>query len=377
MSEFDRSHKLGFGMMRLPQTDEKDPKSIDQDAVNAMADAFIKAGGTYFDTAYPYHDGFSEVATRKAVIERYPRESFTLADKLPMWEIKKTEDMQRIFDTQIERTGVEYFDYYMLHALDQNHYKTAITHDSFGFISKLKADGKIKKIGFSFHDKVELLDQILTEHPEVDFVQLQLNYADWENENVQSRKIYECATAHGVPVVVMEPIKGGSLAKLPDAAEKILQEAAPGKSTASWALRYVASLENTFIILSGMSNFEQMNDNIDSLIATFAPISAEDQGVIDKVTELFLESIKVPCTACNYCVPDCPKHIPIPEYFALYNKAKSGAIPYNKEDYDKLAEGRGKASECVACKKCEGHCPQHIEIINWLKEVAKDYEPAE
>ena len=254
--------KLGFGCMRLPITDQNNQISVDFQQFCDMVDSFIEQGFTYFDTAYMYHDFKSEEFVREALVKRHSRDSFTLATKMPTMFLKKEEDLERIFNEQLEKCGVEYFDYYLLHNLNAINYPIAEKFDAFDFIMKKKAEGKIKHIGFSYHDNAELLEEILTKHPEVDFVQLQINYLDWNSEGIQSGKCYNVATKHNKPVVVMEPIKGGTLINIPDEAKTLLTETDPNLSIASWAVRFAASLDNVMVVLSGMSNFEQLKDKL-------------------------------------------------------------------------------------------------------------------
>ena len=367
--------KLGFGMMRLPLLNEEDKKSIDKKTVCQMVDTFMERGFTYFDTAYMYHEYESERAVKDVLVTRKDRNSYTLASKLPVMQLKEKEDMERIFNEQREKCGVEYFDYYLLHALDAEHYKTVKRLDCFGFAMQKKAEGKVKHVGFSFHDSAEVLDQILTEHPEAEFVQLQLNYLDWEDAKVQSRKCYETAVKHGKKVVVMEPVKGGTLAKLPKKAEDVLKALHPDWSAASWAIRFVASLENVMVVLSGMSTPEQMDDNT-AYMKEFEPLTEkEKQVLLGEVVDSIHEAAKIPCTACRYCVEGCPMNIAIPEYFALYNdEITDKGNPEHAKRYAELTKEHGKASDCVECGQCEGACPQHLPAITWLKKVAEVFE---
>ena len=367
--------KLGFGMMRLPLLNEEDKKSIDKKTVCQMVDTFMERGFTYFDTAYMYHEYESERAMKDVLVTRKDRDSYTLASKLPVMQLKEKEDMERIFNEQREKCGVEYFDYYLLHALDAEHYKTVKRLDCFGFAMQKKAEGKVKHVGFSFHDSAEVLDQILTEHPEAEFVQLQLNYLDWEDAKVQSRKCYETAVKHGKKVVVLEPVKGGTLAKLPKKAEDVLKALHPDWSAASWAIRFVASLENVMVVLSGMSTPEQMDDNT-AYMKEFEPLTEkEKQVLLGEVVDSIHEAAKIPCTACRYCVEGCPMNIAIPEYFALYNdEITDKGNPEHAKRYAELTKEHGKASDCVECGQCEGACPQHLPAITWLKKVAEVFE---
>ncbi|QQO08708.1 aldo/keto reductase [Breznakiella homolactica] len=368
--------KLGFGLMRLPLINTDDPKSIDQDQVNLMTDYFLERGFTYFDTAYPYHQGMSEIAARRALTELHPRDSFVLADKMPTWMVTGTEDYQRFFIEQLERCGVEYFDYYLLHTLGEQLYADSVKYGGFKFLKTLKDQGKIRHIGFSYHDRAELLDRILTEQPEVDFVQLQLNYIDWDNESIESRKCCEVAVKHRKPVIVMEPVKGGSLAQVPEEAERLLKEYAPQSSAASWAVRFAASPDNVLTVLSGMSSLEQMEDNA-GYMDNFVPLNYEEEEIIGKVTDIINTGIAIPCTACKYCVDTCPQDISIPEYFSLYNNQhRFRLLPLHMNYYRNLTVKHGKASDCIGCRACESHCPQHIAIADKMKDVTAVFDRA-
>lgn len=368
--------KLAFGMMRLPLLDENDTTSIDISRVEKMADMYMERGFNYFDTAAPYHGKHSEIAFREAVAKRYPRESYTVTDKLTLSFIENKEDMQPFFDGQLERLGVDYIDVYLVHALGKTSYAKAERLKAFEFAAEKKAQGKVKHVGFSFHDTADVLEQILTDHPEVEYVQLQINYLDWEDEHVQARKCYEVAVKHGKKVLVMEPVKGGALAIVSPEVDKLFKDFAPEASAASWAIRFCASLENVVMVLSGMSNEAQMEDNL-SYMKEFVPFTKEEFELVEKAAELIRNDIAVPCTGCAYCVDDCPMNIAIPEYFKLYNHLKQfqgTSVRSDRQRYAKKAEERGKASDCIQCGMCEGHCPQHLNIRELLKDVAKEFE---
>ncbi|SEG25013.1 hypothetical protein SAMN04487934_11229 [Eubacterium ruminantium] len=362
--------KLGFGLMRLPRLDSGE---IDVEQTKQMVDDFFDAGGRYFDTAFVY--GGSEEATKKALVERYPRDSYYLATKLnaSSFACKNEEEAKNEFNISLERLGTDYIDFYLLHALDKNNKDTYEKYGLWDYVKKLKAEGKIKHYGFSFHDQPEVLDEILTAHPEAEFVQLQINYADWDDANVNSRKCYEVAVKHNKPVVVMEPVKGGTLANPPERVMEVFKEADPMASAASWAVKFAASLPQVMVVLSGMSNVEQMKDNI-SYMKDFEAFSEDEQKVIEKATAVLKETDSIPCTACHYCTPGCPMKLHIPEIFACMNEYKIyGNLERAKNGYA-WRPGGTKASQCVKCRKCEGACPQHLPIVELLQEVADTLE---
>lgn len=368
--------KLGFGLMRLPLTDPADSTKIDYEAFSGMVDRFMSAGFTYFDTAAPYHGGSSELAFRECVAKRYPRDAYTITDKLSFFMVQEAEKLEAFFAGQLERCGVDCFDYYLMHAMNREYLELAERIDAFGFVAGKKAEGKIRHIGFSFHSTADVLDEILTRHPEMEYVQLQLNYADWEDRDVQARECYEVCVRHGKPVIVMEPVKGGLLVNLPEEAEALLRAGAPEMSVASWAVRFAASLDNVFMVLSGMSDAEQVEDNI-SYMRQFQPLTEEERQTVERAAEIIRSKERIACTACRYCVDGCPQKIAIPAYFKLMNsvsKFGEASLRNAKNSYANQTKKFGKASECVRCGQCEAHCPQHLPIIRYLEDVAKTFE---
>lgn len=362
--------KLGFGLMRLPLLE--DGVTIDIERTAAMANEFLAEGFTYFDTAYGYHGGESERALKKAVVERHPRESFTVASKLPAWMIKTQEDVDRIFCDQLEKTGAGYFDYYLLHAVSLDKLPVYDGFDCWNYCLEIKKEGKIKHFGFSFHDTAEALDKILTDHPEAEFVQLQINYLDWDNDAVQAKACYEVAVKHNMPVVIMEPVKGGTLARLPEAVDAIFRSESSA-STPSWAIRFAASHENVFMVLSGMSDEAQMSDNI-STMKDFKPLTEHELGVIEKVVDAYKAYNTVPCTACRYCQDGCPVQIRIPDVISALNQAKVYGLGAKARGmYEKALEGAGNPEDCISCGQCSSVCPQHIDIPEVMKEAAEKF----
>jgi len=369
--------KLGFGLMRLPQLDKTNAADVDVEQVKRMVDLFMEKGFTYFDTAWMYNGFASEGVAKAALVDRYPRDSFTLATKLHAGFFNSFEDRDTVFSSQLKKTGAGYFDYYLIHGVEASSLPKYEKFDCFNWLLEKKAQGLVKHAGFSFHDSAELLEEILTEHPEMEFVQLQINYLDWESQWVQSKACYDVAVKHGKPVIVMEPVKGGTLAKVPEEAEKLFRTHDSHMSVSSWAIRFAASLDNVMVVLSGMSNMEQMEDNL-SYMEDFKPLTEEEKALCHKAADIINAQIAIPCTGCSYCTEGCPMHIAIPQYFSLYNEDMRERLDekgwtVNFTNYEIVAGKFGKAGDCVACGQCEGVCPQHLPIIEYLKAVAKHY----
>jgi predicted aldo/keto reductase-like oxidoreductase len=371
--------KLGFGLMRLPLLNPEDGASVDLEQMKQMVDSFLAQGFTYFDTAWMYCGGKSEEFTNKALVSRHPRDSFTLTTKLPAYMIKKEEDREFVFQEQLRRTGAGYFDYYWLHDVNARSLRRFDRYNCWDFILQKKAEGLVRHVGFSYHDTPELLEQILTDHPEMEYVQLQLNYLDWDSLGVQSHACYDVATRHGKPVIVMEPVKGGTLAKVPEELDQLFKEREPEMSVPSWAIRFAASQENVMVVLSGMSNMAQLTDNT-SYMKDFKPLTSEELKFMAHAADILNRNIVIPCTGCSYCTVNCPQNIAIPKYFSLYNadkqEIKEKTWTPQQFYYDNLSLRFGKASACIKCGQCEAMCPQHLPIRKYLEDVASYFEKA-
>ena len=365
--------KMGFGCMRLPLLDENDPKSIDIEQFEQMVDVFMEAGNTYFDTAYVYHDGESETAVGKALVSRYPRESFTLATKCLAWALPNKEAAQECLDVSLKRMQTDYVDFYLLHNVGGKRTAKFDEYDMWDFAQRQKAAGKIRHVGFSIHDTPDVLDRLLTEHPEMEFVQIQVNYLDWEDPHNDARGMMEVAASHGKPVIVMEPVRGGRLCNLPADVAKILEDAKPGSTQAQWAYRFCWNLPNVMAVLSGMSNIDQTRENVASYLEN-EPFDAEEEKVLQQAVTTLRQLAGIPCTACNYCVKGCPSSVKIPQTMELLNlEAMTGDHDFVKDLYSwQTAEGR--PSSCVKCGLCETMCPQGIKIISELERAVELYE---
>lgn len=366
--------KLGFGCMRLPLLDENDPTSIDIEHFKSMVDAFIEGGGTYFDTAFVYHDGTSETALREALVKRYPRDAYTVATKCLAWAAPDAATAQSNLQTSLDRLGLDYVDFYLLHNVGGPRTAKFDEYGMWEFAREMKAQGKIRHVGFSIHDGAETLDEILTEHPNMDFVQLQANYLDWEDPVVQSRRCMEVAQKHNVPVVIMEPARGGRLIDLPARVSDVFKKAAPNESIASWAYRFCYNLPNVITVLSGMSTIEQVRENIEDYRSHgTTPFSTEEQEAFDEAVKTLHAVDTIPCTNCRYCVKDCPQGVAIPNILGLLNlEAYTENREFAKGQY--AWQAKAPASECIACGACEDMCPQKIDIVDQLKRAAEHFE---
>ena len=373
MSEYlgKNTFKLGFGLMRLPKNPDG---TTDIPQVCDMVDRFIDAGGTYFDTAYVYDNGHSEEAFRAAVADRYPRDKYTLCTKLNAWmQCHDEASAKQQFYTSLERTNAGYFDYYLLHGLMRHNYTKYDEYHLWDFVREQKEKGLIRHYGFSFHADPALLEEILNAHPEVDFVQLQINYSDWENPGIGAKECWEIARRHGKPITVMEPLKGGALADPIPSVKEILKKANPEAPVVSWGIRYAASLDGIITVLSGMSSLSQMVENL-SFMRDFMPLTDEEQTVIRRAQDALNKGTSIPCTSCHYCVEGCPMSIPIPEIFAVANRQHKNEGFRQVREYNIATIGKGKASDCVQCGQCESACPQHLGIIDYLKQCAEHFE---
>ena len=365
---FNIKKNFGFGCMRLPEVDG----GIDTEECKKMFDKFLEEGFNYFDTAHGYLGGKSETTLRECLTSRHPRESYVLTDKLTEPYFNKREDIRPFFESQLLACGVDYFDFYLMHAQDKRIFEKFKRCQAYEEALELKKEGKIKHFGISFHDKAEVLDKILTEYPQVEVVQIQFNYVDYEDPSVESRKCYEVCVKHGKPVIVMEPVKGGSLVNLPEEAKKVFADL-NGGSPASYAIRFAASFENVMMVLSGMGSMAMVEENT-SYMKDFKPLDRRELEAINKVRAIFRAQNLIPCTACRYCTDGCPKHILIPDLFACLNAMRAFKT-WNAEYYYNIhTTGHGKASDCIGCGKCEKSCPQHLPIRALLKDVAREFE---
>ena len=363
---------FGFGCMRLPMKGTE----VDIEQFKEMTDYFIENGFNYFDTAHGYIDGKSELAIKEALTSRYSRDKYLLTDKLTEPYFNKEEDIRPFFQSQLDACGVEYFDFYLMHAQNATNFEKFKKCNAYETAFKLKEEGKIKHVGLSFHDKAEVLDKILTTYPQIEIVQIQFNYVDFEDPGVQSKKVYDVCRKHNKPVIVMEPVKGGSLIKLPDEAQKVYDEMPSGLSNASYAIRFAAGFDGIRVVLSGMSDMAQMKDNV-SFMKDFKPLDEAEMGAVAKVTGIYKGLDVIPCTACHYCVEEnhCPMSIKIPELFACLNTKKIFDDWNQNMYYNALTtDGAGKASDCIGCGGCESVCPQHLEIRDLLTKVAAEFE---
>lgn len=363
---------FGFGLMRLPMIGDQHHGDVDIEQTKKMVDQFMAAGFTYFDTAHGYIDGKSEKAVKEALSSRYPRDSYSLTDKLTDDYFKTEADIRPLFESQLEICGVQYFDYYLMHCQMASNYEHFQSCHAYEIAQQLKAEGKIHHVGISFHDTPEMLDRILTDHPEIEVVQIQFNYIDHDSPAVQSGGVYEVCVKHHKPVIVMEPCKGGYLVNLPEAAQKIYDQLNNG-SNASYAIRFAASQPAVFMVLSGMSTLGQMEDNI-SFMKDFKPLSATEAEAVSKVTSILQQQKEIPCTGCRYCTVNCPQQIQIPDLLACYNANMRCKDWNNHMYYDVHTRDHGKASSCLHCGLCEQACPQHLPIRDLLEKVAAEFE---
>ncbi|WP_405306594.1 aldo/keto reductase [Methanobrevibacter sp.] len=367
--------KFGFGCMRLPLTDENDPTSVDQELFNQMVDIYMEKGFNYFDTSYAYHNGTSEVAIRKAVVDRYPRESYQICDKMPTWALTDEKDNEKFVNEMLERLNIDYFDVFFIHNINTPWLKLAEAHNAFEYVKKMKEEGTAKKIGFSFHDNASLLEEVLDKYGDfLDVVQLELNYLDWEDPAIEAHKCYDLCVKHGLDVYVMEPLKGGVIVNPNDEIKNEFKQFNPDKSIASFAIRFCASLEHVKMVLSGMSKMEDLLDNCDTF-ENFEPLTSEENEFLEKMADKLNSSVAVPCSECGYCVDACPEMIPIPEYFSIYNLSSNRPeSDIYRLYFDKLADEKVSAEDCTYCGTCLDYCTQHIDIPEELEKVCEHFE---
>ena len=361
--------------MRLPLTDENDPTSVDQELFNQMVDIYMEKGFNYFDTSYAYHNGTSEVAIRKAVVERYPRESYQICDKMPTWALTDEKDNEKFVNEMLERLNIDYFDVFFIHNINTPWLKLAETHNAFEYVKKMKEEGTAKKIGFSFHDNASLLEEVLDKYGDfLDVVQLELNYLDWEDPAIEAHKCYDLCVKHGLDVYVMEPLKGGVIVNPNDEIKNEFKQFNPDKSIASFAIRFCASLEHVKMVLSGMSKMDDLLDNCDTF-ENFEPLTSEENEFLEKMADKLNSSVAVPCSECGYCVDACPEMIPIPEYFSIYNLSTNRPeSDIYRLYFDKLADEKVSADDCTFCGTCLDYCTQHIDIPEELEKVCEHFE---
>lgn len=368
--------KLGFGGMRLPLCNPSDRASIDEAELGRMVDRFLERGFDCFDTATTYHDGHAEAALRRTLVDRYPRRRFRLTEKLPTMLVESARQQEAIFEEQLARCGVDYFDRYLIHCATAAFCERAERLGSFDFALAKRREGRIGAVGFSFHDTPERLEELLTRHPEVDFVQLQVSYLDWEHSPIRARACCETARRHGKPIVAMCPLKGGLLAELPREAASLLRYLRPEWRPATWALRFAASVEGVTEVLSGMSSLRQLEENLEAF-DPFEPLGEAEHAAVERVAELVCRAKPIQCTGCGYCLPVCPQRIPIPDDLHLYNaQAEAGGEGLQERiaAYEAAAAAHARASACIACGRCEASCPQQLRIVDWLRRVADRFE---
>ncbi len=367
--------KFGFGCMRLPQIDKNKASSIDQDLFNEMVDIYMEKGFNYFDTSYAYHDGKSEIAIKKAVVERYPRESYQICDKMPTWALKSKEDNEKFVEEMLERLGIDYFDVFFVHNINVPWFKQAEQYGTFEYVKKMKEEGIAKKIGFSFHDNSELLKKVLDKYSDIlDIVQLELNYLDWEDSSIEAHKCYDLCVEYGLDVYVMEPLKGGVIVNPSDEIKDEFKKFNSEKSIASFAIRFCASLEHVKMVLSGMNCIEDLLDNCNTY-ENFEVLNEDETEFLEKMAKKLKETVAVPCSECGYCVDACPEMIPIPEYFNLYNTSKNQSESnIYRLYYDKLCDEKVSAEKCSYCESCVEHCTQKINIPNELEKTRKHFK---